>query len=139
MRCASFELDQWITQQIEGFSLSLCQQSPNSCRSGRVRFCGKNFYSSGFTGVHYLQLTLEFYEKKGRWLLPAEITNWEVWHLQLLIFDPASEEGGCGSMTGGRDSMGGVFIIVEWQRHQQQLADQLREKVGRMPFGLLSE
>lgn len=42
------------------------------------------------------QLTLEFYEKKARWLLPAEITNWEVWHLQLFIFDPASEEGGCG-------------------------------------------
>ena len=46
------------------------------------------------------QLTLEFYEKKARWLLPAEITNWEVWHLQLFIFDPASEEGMCDNEVG---------------------------------------
>ncbi len=36
VRCASPELEQWITQQIEGFSSSLCQQSPDRCRSGRV-------------------------------------------------------------------------------------------------------
>jgi len=44
-----------------------------------------------------LQLTLEFYErKKTSWLFPAEITNWEVWHIHLAVFDPSSEEGGCG-------------------------------------------
>ena len=40
------------------------------------------------------QITLEFYErKKGRWLLPAENVNWEVWHLTITIAEPPSEEG----------------------------------------------
>lgn len=88
VRCASQELDQALTQEIEGFSSTLCQQS-SRCRSGK--------------------LTLEFYEKKARWLLPAEMTNWEVWLLQVFLFEPESEE--------------------EWEKHQQQLAVQLREAV----------
>ena len=44
--------------------------------------------------ISILQLTLEFYErKKTSWLFPAEITNWEVWHIHLSVFDPSSEEG----------------------------------------------
>ena len=34
MRCASHELDQWLNQQIEGFSSSLCQH--DSPKSGKV-------------------------------------------------------------------------------------------------------
>lgn len=88
VKCGSQELDLALTQDIEAFAASLCQQS-SKCRSGK--------------------LTLEFYEKKARWLLPPEIINWEVWHLQLSIFEPMSEE--------------------EWQRHQQELSNQLRGKV----------
>lgn len=92
MRCASQELDQALTKDIEAFSSSLCQQSPR-CRVGRVSVgTGCKVQSAMYV---IFQLTLEFYEKKARWLLPAEITNWEVWHLQLFIFDPASEEGTC--------------------------------------------
>jgi len=88
VRCASPDLDQWLTQQIEGFSSSLCQQG--TTRSGKV--------------------TLEFYEKKkGRWLLPAETVNWEVWHLRVAIVEPGTEH--------------------EWQEHQQKLADTLAEMV----------
>jgi autophagy-related protein 101 len=71
VRCASRELDQWLNQQIEGFSSSLSQ--PGSPQSGKI--------------------TLEFFErKKGRWLLPAENVSWEVWHLVVTVAEPASEE-----------------------------------------------
>ena len=73
-----------------------------------------------------LQLTLEFYEKKARWLLPAEITNWEVWQLQLFIFEPASEEGGWllfrelekvgGCHAGGGGGGGGGVDVRGWRR-----------------------
>ncbi|CAI8026979.1 Autophagy-related protein 101 [Geodia barretti] len=71
VRCTSRELDQWLSQQIEGLPSSLCQ--PDSPKTGKI--------------------TLEFYErKKGRWLLPAENVSWEVWHLILSLTEPTSEE-----------------------------------------------
>ena len=46
------------------------------------------------THTHTHQVTLEFYEKKkGRWLLPAETVNWEVWHLRVAIVEPGTEHG----------------------------------------------
>ena len=42
----------------------------------------------------HMQVTLEFYErKKGRWLLPAETVNWEVWHLMVTIIEPGNKQG----------------------------------------------
>ena len=51
-----------------------------------------------------MKVTLEFYErKKGRWLLPAETVNWEVWHLMVTIIEPGNEQGWGGQQKGERD------------------------------------
>ena len=58
-----------------------------------------NSFTLSYTHIHTLtytliQITLEFYErKKGRWLLPAENVNWEVWHLTLTVAELSSEQG----------------------------------------------
>ena len=58
------------------------------CGAGGV-WCGV-----GGEGACLAQITLEFFErKKGRWLMPAETVNWEVWHLALTLVEPASELG----------------------------------------------
>ena len=64
-----------------------------------------------------VQLTLEFFERrKSRWLLPAETVNWEVWHLELTVTEPQSEQG-IGRKTGGRERErergGGLYSLRE--------------------------
>lgn len=78
-------MDEWLSQQIEGFASSLCQQG--TIKSGK--------------------LTLEFFERrKGRWLLPAETVNWEVWHLELCVTEPQSEQGMTVPLTKEREGVG---------------------------------
>ena len=86
---------------MEGFSSSLCHQH-GPARSGKViifKCILLYLYEQlKYCMVHVIlsQLKLEFFErKKGRWLLPAETSNWEVWTLQLNLIDPQSEEGQC--------------------------------------------
>ena len=77
------------------------------------------------------QLKLEFFErKKGRWLLPAETSNWEVWTLQINLIDPQSEEGKCVYVCSCVIVVNPYSMFTEWERHKEKLSTVMGETVS---------
>ena len=69
-------------------------------------------------------MTLEFFERrKGRWLLPGETVNWEVWQLELTVSEPQSEQGRGGRGDGERGRKITYFVY--------RMADSSTEVVGQ--------
>ena len=84
--------------------------------------------------LYYLQVKLEFYErKKGRWLLPAEVSNWEVWSVQLDLTHPRSDDGVCVCVcvcVCGCVCVLWFTLYTDWEQHQQGLVEALSETVS---------
>lgn len=88
VRCASRGLELWVDTHSSDFARSLSNVE---------------LPASG-------QLTLEFYERrKGRWLIFADNSSWEMWKLKLNVVR--------------------IKTDAEWQQHQKKLAKELAENI----------
>ena len=88
MRCASRGLEQWVDSHASNFAQSLSgAELPISGQVGVASLLYKSSHA-------FLQLTLEFYERrKGRWLIFADNSSWEMWKLKLNVVRIKTDAG----------------------------------------------
>ena len=120
VRCASHGLELWVDTHSSDFARSLSNVELPA--SGQARsFLLIEIYLS-----FVLQLTLEFYERrKGRWLIFADNSSWEMWKLKLNVVRIKTDAGKLQIFQFCK-----LFHQTEWQQHQKKLAKELAENVG---------
>lgn len=103
VRCASHGLELWVDTHSSDFARSLSNVE---------------LPASG-------QLTLEFYERrKGRWLIFADNSSWEMWKLKLNVVRIKTDAGKLQIFQFCK-----LFHQTEWQQHQKKLAKELAENI----------